>query len=229
MKKQKIATNLHRSNSVTKWGKRLNQEEKIHHWSADGDAPDKAVTIHDNSTPEAAGLIQKAGAKATAQPTTSHHLHHATGEPASRFWFDKLVWRRASLNTFTCLIGCSIGDFGVILYLQLYHPHTPMPLQMILAIVAGLITSIAFEATLLRLKEKMLWKKAFQMALSMSVISIIGMEIAMNATDFMITGAKAQISSLSYWMAFIPAALAGFLAPLPYNYYQLKKYNRSHH
>ena len=28
---------------------------------------------------------------------------------------------------------------------------------------------------------------------------------------------------------FVPAAVAGFLAPLPYNYYQLKKYNRSHH
>jgi hypothetical protein len=51
----------------------------------------------------------------------------------------------------------------------------------------------------------------------------------MNLTDFMITGGKAQLTSPTYWLAFIAAALAGFLAPLPYNYYQLKKYNRSHH
>jgi hypothetical protein len=32
-----------------------------------------------------------------------------------------------------------------------------------------------------------------------------------------------------YWLAFIPAAVAGFLTPLPYNYYQLKKHNRACH
>jgi len=159
-----------------------------------------------------------------------HHTHQTIpSHHTAPFWKDRSVWKRASMNTLVCLVGCSIGDFGMILYLQIFHPYTPMWLQMLLAIVAGLISSMAFEATLLRFKEKLLWRKAFRMALSMSVISIIGMEIVMNATDFMITGGKAEISSLSYWMAFIPAALAGFLAPLPYNYYQLKKYNRSHH
>jgi len=114
----------------------------------------------------------------------------------------------------------------MIVYLQVYRP---LWLQMILAVAAGLISSILFETVLLRIKEKMQWLKAVQLALSMSVISIIGMEIVMNLTDFMITGGKAQITSLSYWLAFIPAAIAGFLAPLPYNYYQLKKHNRSHH
>ena len=157
-----------------------------------------------------------------------HHRHHATHH-SKNFWKDASVWKRSLVNTATCLLGCIIGDFGMIVYLQVYRPETPLWLQMILAAAAGLISSILFETVLLRIKEKMQWLKAVQLALSMSAISIIGMEIVMNLTDFMITGGKAQITSLSYWLAFIPAAIAGFLAPLPYNYYQLKKHNRSHH
>jgi hypothetical protein len=104
-----------------------------------------------------------------------------------------------------------------------------MWLQMGLAIIAGLLTSIALETTILHLKEKLVWKAALRMALSMSLISMVGMEVVMNTTDFMITGGKAQLSSMGYWLAFLPAALAGFLAPLPYNYYQLKKHNKACH
>lgn len=145
------------------------------------------------------------------------------------FWFDSKIWKRSSLNMLTCLAGCSIGDFAMIIYLQVYHPETSIFLQMILAFLTGLITSMAFEVLLLRLREKMLWIIALKLAFSMSMISIIIMEMVLNLTDFMITGGKAQISSLSYWLAFLPAAVAGFLAPLPYSYYQLKKFNHSHH
>ena len=63
----------------------------------------------------------------------------------------------------------------------------------------------------------------------MSFLSMVAMEIAMNATDFMITGGKMALSNPNYWLAFIPAALLGFLVPLPYNYYKLKKYNKACH
>ena len=63
----------------------------------------------------------------------------------------------------------------------------------------------------------------------MSFISRIGMEIAMNATDFMITGGKAAFNTIQYWLALIPALVAGFVFPLPYNYYKLQKFNKACH
>lgn len=117
----------------------------------------------------------------------------------------------------------------MIILLQAYYPETPMYLQMILAIIAGLTTSIALESTLLRVREKFNWSLALKTAFSMSFISMIGMEIAMNASDFMITGGKAAFNTAGYWFALIPAMLAGFLFPLPYNYYKLQKHGKSCH
>lgn len=149
--------------------------------------------------------------------------------PADSFWTDTKVWGRASVNTMNCLIGCSIGDFGMVLFLQAYHPGTSMTVQMVLATIAGLITSVALETTLLRFREKFSWALAFRTAISMSFISMIAMEVVMNATDFMITGGKAAFGNPMYWTALIVAMVAGFLAPLPYNYYRLKKYNQACH
>lgn len=149
--------------------------------------------------------------------------------PETPFWSNQNNWKRASFNTLNCLIGCSIGDFGMILFLQAYHPETPMYLQMILAIIAGLMTSVALESTLLRIREKFNWSLALKTAFSMSFISMIGMEIAMNTTDFMITGGKATFNTAGYWLALIPAMIAGFLMPLPYNYYKLQKHGKACH
>lgn len=145
------------------------------------------------------------------------------------FWSDRKLWKRASFNTLSCLLGCSIGDFMMIIYLQVFHPHISMWWQMALSIIAGLITSITLETMLMRYREKFAWKAAFAMAISMSFLSMVAMEVAMNTTDFMITGGKAMLGSPAYWLAFIPAAMAGFLTPLPYNYYQLKKHNKACH
>lgn len=145
------------------------------------------------------------------------------------FWQDRKIWNRASLNTLNCLIGCSIGDFGMIIYLQAFYPNTSMIMQTILATIAGLMTSVLLETILLRSREKFSWKFAFQTAVSMSFLSMVAMELAMNATDFMITGGKAAFDNPMYWTALIFALVAGFLAPLPYNYYKLKKYNKACH
>ena len=155
-------------------------------------------------------------------------IEHVEPAPQS-FWGELFYWKKAARNTLNCLIGCSIGDFGMIIFLQHYYPGTSMMWQMILAVIAGLITSISLETTILHVKEKMNWSKAFSVAMGMSFISMIGMEIAMNLTDFMVTGGKLALSDPGFWLAFIPAALAGFVAPLPYNYYKLKKYNISCH
>jgi len=149
--------------------------------------------------------------------------------PKTAFWKNPKNWRRASFNTLNCLIGCSIGDFGMILFLQAYYPETTMYLQMILAIIAGLMTSVALESSILRIREQFKWSFALKTAFSMSFISMIGMEIAMNATDFMITGGKASFNTPGYWFALVPALIAGFLLLLPYNYYKLQKHGKSCH
>ncbi len=145
------------------------------------------------------------------------------------FWQDQNVWKRASLNTLNCLIGCSIGDFMMIIFLQRFYPATSMTAQMILATIAGLITSVLLESILLRWREKFQWTLAFQTAVSMSFISMIAMEVVMNTTDFMMTGGKAAFGNPLYWTALLVAMITGFLAPLPYNYYKLKKFNKACH
>lgn len=149
--------------------------------------------------------------------------------PTNGFWEDKKIWSRASLNTLNCLIGCSIGDFGMIIFLQAFYPNASMIRQTILATIAGLLTSVLLETILLRSREKFSWQFAFQTAVSMSFLSMIAMELAMNATDFMITGGKAAFGNPMYWTALIIALVAGFLVPLPYNYYKLKKFNKACH
>ncbi|MEM9328691.1 MAG: DUF4396 domain-containing protein, partial [Bacteroidota bacterium] len=161
-----------------------------------------------------------------------YHVVNGVQSPAKKktgFWGDLHLWNRASFNTLNCLIGCSIGDFGMIFFLQAYYPDTPMMWQMVLAIIAGLCTSILLETTILKVREKFSWPLALKTAFGMSFISMVAMEIAMTGTDFMITGGKAAFSDPMYWLALVPALIVGFLTPLPYNYYKLKKFNKACH
>ena len=144
-------------------------------------------------------------------------------KPAPRFhWKCKHTWRRSAKNTSWCLLGCSIGDFGTILYFQLTGIPWPTLYIMILAIINGIITSIILETVVL--SRQMIISKAFKTAIGMSLISMVSMEIAMNAVDWIIMGG----AKLVWWV--IPIMLlAGFLTPWPYNYYRLKKYNIACH
>ena len=144
-------------------------------------------------------------------------------KPAPSFhWKCKHTWRRSAKNTAWCLLGCSIGDFGTILYFQLTGIPWPTPYIMILAIINGIITSIILETVVL--SRQMIISKAFKTAIGMSLISMVSMEIAMNAVDWIIMGG----AKLVWWV--IPIMLlAGFLTPWPYNYYRLKKYNIACH
>ena len=144
-------------------------------------------------------------------------------KPAPRFhWKCKHTWRRSAKNTLWCLLGCSIGDFGTILYFQLNAINWPTLSIMILAIINGLITSIILETLIL--SRQMTIKIAFQTALTMSFISMLAMEIAMNSVDWLILGE----AKLVWWIVPI-MLLVGFLTPWPYNYYRLKKYNIACH
>ena len=130
-------------------------------------------------------------------------------------WLCKATWRRAGYNTCWCLFGCSIGDMGTILYFQLSGIDWPVFWIMVLAILNGLITSIIVETLIL--SRQMVLSLAFKTAFGMSLISMVSMEAAMNLTDFFLTGG----AMLNWWV--VPIMLvAGFVTPLPYNYWRLK-------
>ena len=144
-------------------------------------------------------------------------------KPTSNFhWKCKHTWRRSAKNTAWCLLGCSIGDFGTIIFFQLTEiPWSTLSI-MILAIINGIISSIILETIVL--STQMIISKAFKTAIGMSLISMISMEIAMNAVDWIIMGG----AKIVWWV--IPIMLiAGFLTPWPYNYFRLKKYNIACH
>jgi len=138
-------------------------------------------------------------------------------------WSCKHTWKRSAKNTMWCVIGCSIGDFGTILFFQLSEISFPVIGIMILAIINGLLTSIALE-TIILLRQKFNFTKALQTACGMSLISMVSMEITMNLTDYLLTGGAV----ITWWI--VPVMLVvGFLTPWPYNYFRLKKFNQACH
>ena len=138
-------------------------------------------------------------------------------------WSCKHTWSRSAKNTAWCLLGCSIGDFGTILFFQLTKIPFPILWIMLLAIVNGLITSVILETVIL-IRQNFNFSSALKTALGMSFLSMIGMEVAMNLTDYILTGG----AILTWWV--VPLMLiVGFLTPWPYNYWRLKKFNLACH
>ncbi len=85
-----------------------------------------------------------------------------------------------------------------------------------------MFTSIALE-TLILLKQ-IPFKVALVTAFKMSFLSMFAMELSMNLVDLIVVGeAKLTIISIPFML------IAGFLTPLPYNYFRLKLYGRACH
>ena len=138
-------------------------------------------------------------------------------------WTCKHTWKTSAKNTLWCVVGCSIGDFGTILLFQLTKIPFPVLGIMTLAIINGLITSIILE-TIILMRQNFNFNNAFKTAVGMSFISMISMEVAMNLTDYLLTGG----AILTWWV--IPVMLiVGFLTPWPYNYWRLKKFGIACH
>jgi hypothetical protein len=98
----------------------------------------------------------------------------------------------------------------------------PVSMIMTFAIINGIITSIILETIIL--SKQMLFKLAFKTAIGMSLVSMVSMELAMNLTDIALTGGAV----LTWWV--IPFMLfAGFITPLPYNYWRLKVLGKACH
>lgn len=139
-------------------------------------------------------------------------------------WLNSRNWRQASYNTLWCLIGCSIGDFGAIMWFQKYKPQLTELNPLLVwgtAIVCGIMTSILLETVIL-IRKKFSLSEALKTALGMSLISMVAMEVAMNLTDYFIMG-KPQMNLITLF----PMLTAGFLTPLPYNYWRLEHLGKS--
>ena len=146
-------------------------------------------------------------------------LSELTNESIS--WTCQPTWRKSAINTLWCLLGCSIGDFGTILFFQVSEIAFPVLGIMTLAVINGLITSVLLETFIL--SRQMRFSEAFQTAMGMSFISMIAMELSMNVVDLIFAGGV-----LVWWV--VPIMLVvGFLVPWPYNYYRLKKFGVSCH
>jgi len=137
-------------------------------------------------------------------------------------WRCRHTWSQSARNTAWCLLGCAIGDFGTILAFQIWSPSTPQLIVLVLAITNGLLTSIALETFILR--AQLGWREALRTAMGMSLVSMIGMELAMNLTDWLLVGSLRMT-----WWSVLPSLLAGFLTPWPYNYWRLKKFGVACH
>ena len=140
-----------------------------------------------------------------------------------RFWTCRATWKKSSMNTLWCVAGCSIGEFGTLGVLQAMQidPMTSYAL-MALPVLNGILTSVALETSILA--RQMPIKKAVESAVKMSLVSMIAMEASMELTDYILTGSM----GLQLW-AVPPMLLTGFLVPLPYNYWRLKRFGQSCH
>ena len=151
-----------------------------------------------------------AGAHAHATHGGAHAQHAAIGG-----------WRGAAKVTLHCLTGCAIGEWigltiGVTLGLQTMHT---IALAVVLAYASG------FALTLIPLmRSGMRLAQAFKIVWVGEAISIAAMELVMNVVDYHMGGMRRGMSLLhtQYWIAFSAAAVAGYLAAWPVNYWMLK-------
>ncbi|KAF9961212.1 hypothetical protein BGZ70_008339 [Mortierella alpina] len=181
-----------------------------------------------------------ASANDQEEPKSCHsHTSHSKSTTASAlpvtsglFWSDPTTWKTASTNTFRCLIGCTAGDMSMLFYLQSFHPTLSPGIAMAMAMASGITTSIALETVLLRFSKssRMPWRAAFKTATGMSLISMLTMEAVENAVDIHLMGwGNVNMQDPLFWKAIGISALAGWSAPLPFNYWNLKRHGKSCH
>lgn len=186
----------------------------------------RAEVTHDGSVARAVLVAAVAGAGFSAAGEAA--AAEATGEGLD--WSDGGVWKQSANNTKWCLIGCSIGEFGTLAYYQ----WAGWPLEVavgtalfwflvVLPLINGLATSVMLETVLL-MRGQMDFRNALQTAFGMSFISMLAMEIAMEATDWLLTGSMGMT-----WWVIAPMLIVGFLTPWPYNYWRLKKFGQACH
>ena len=180
-----------------------------------------ATISHESST----AIVNSNGTNRDILSNAIRHSGFTVDELGLDFnWNDGSVWKQSAHNTKWCLIGCSIGDFGTIAAFQFVFTDSGWSTMsiMILAMINGLLTSIALETIILA--KQMGLSEGFKVAIGMSLISMIAMESSMNITDYLMTG-----GAILTWWAIPIMLIVGFITPWPYNYWRLKKFGRACH
>jgi hypothetical protein len=162
--------------------------------------------------------VSEAGGPAAAQQNCCHveaNAHHAHHTVDGR-------WKAAASVTLHCLTGCAIGEWlGLAIGASLgWAPGATITLAVILAFVCGFALTLApLMKTGMRLVQatKVVWIG--------EAVSITVMELAMNLVDYHMGGMQQGVSlgSAQYWIAFGAAAVAGYLAAVPVNYWLLQR------
>lgn len=65
--------------------------------------------------------------------------------------------------------------------------------------------------------------------MGMSFASMLAMELAENVVDWHLMGGQVVLNDSKFWMAAGASSGAGYLVPLPYNYWRLKALGKSCH
>jgi len=153
------------------------------------------------------------GHDASAAMTAAHAHHHGGGNAS--------LARLASSATLHCLTGCAIGEFiGLAIGVSLgLDPWTTMSLATVLGFISGYTLGLRPLV-----KTGMSWLGAFRTIWLGETISIAVMELVMNFTDYHVGGVQASsIFAPMFWLGFLAALPAGYLAAWPVNYWLLKR------
>lgn len=98
------------------------------------------------------------------------------------------------------------------------------------SVSAGILTSLTLETVLLRYgKDNLPFRAAVRTAAGMSMISMLAMEVAENAVDYHLTGGVVAFDQPMFWLAAALSVGAGWIVPMPWNYWRLRRWGRSCH
>lgn len=147
---------------------------------------------------------------------TQMHLHSHQHITANTSTF------KLSLQaTLHCLTGCAIGELiGLSIGVSLGWPATT---TMLLATLLGFMSGYLLGLWPL-VKQGHSWLHAFKLIWLGETISIAVMEFVMNAVDYNMGGMQApSIFHSQFWLGYLIALPAGFIAAWPVNYWLLKR------
>jgi len=159
------------------------------------------------------------------QHHASHHIDHTDhcqlGSHQHHGHQSSSPFKLATHATLHCLIGCAIGELaglliGVSLGLSVWQTIT-------LATILGFVSGYTLGLRPL-VREGKGWIEAFRIIWLGETVSIAVMELVMNVTDYHIGGM--QVNSIfngQFWLGYLIALPAGFLAAWPVNYWLLKR------